>query len=186
MIAQNCPKCGSNRIRHGYRPTHILWKFIFRHNLLCKQCNWEFIGFALPGIISKKNKKEDTVAKPKYVSHPTFSTYPESKLKETESLFERHSIKIENNSPPQDLVTEIENISPPQELELELENISQPEEFELEIENIPQILEFEPVSFQNDSIEKESESGNLKQVRQQHRVKKRVRIKKYRSSIKLI
>ncbi len=173
MIAQNCPKCGSNRIRHGYRPTHILWKFIFRHNLLCKQCNWEFIGFALSGIISKKNKKEDTVAKPKYVSHPTFSPYPESKLKETESLFERHSIKIENNSPPQDLATEIENISPPQELELELENISQPQDLE-------------PVSFQNDSIEKESESGNLKQVRQQHRVKKRVRIKKYRSSIKLI
>jgi hypothetical protein len=32
-----------------------LWsKFLFRYNLLCDNCNWEFTGFAVPGTVSAK------------------------------------------------------------------------------------------------------------------------------------
>ena len=58
MATQKCPKCGSNNIRHGYRPTHILFKLAFLYNLLCNDCNLEFKGFALPGTVSKKGKKK--------------------------------------------------------------------------------------------------------------------------------
>lgn len=54
MISQRCPKCHSNRIRRGYRPTPFLSKLIFRYNLLCDSCNWEFAGFAVPGTVSVK------------------------------------------------------------------------------------------------------------------------------------
>ncbi|MDQ2746648.1 MAG: hypothetical protein M3T96_05250 [Acidobacteriota bacterium] len=27
---------------------------IFRYNLLCDNCNWEFKGFAIPGTVSTK------------------------------------------------------------------------------------------------------------------------------------
>lgn len=54
MISQRCPKCGSSRVRHGYTPTPIWSKFLFRYNLLCDACNWEFKGFAVPGTVSTK------------------------------------------------------------------------------------------------------------------------------------
>ena len=54
MISQRCPKCGSSRVRHGYTPTPIWAKFLFRYNLLCDACNWEFKGFAVPGTVSTK------------------------------------------------------------------------------------------------------------------------------------
>lgn len=58
MISQRCPKCRSNRIRRGYRPTPIWSKILFRFNLLCDGCNWEFAGFAVPGTVeSKPNRK---------------------------------------------------------------------------------------------------------------------------------
>jgi hypothetical protein len=52
MISQKCPRCRSSRIRRGYRPTPIWSRLLFRYNLLCDNCNWEFVGFALPGFIS--------------------------------------------------------------------------------------------------------------------------------------
>ncbi len=62
MSTQRCPRCNSNRVRRGYRPTPLLSKLIFRYNLLCDNCNWEFKGFAIPGTVStkptKKPKKE--------------------------------------------------------------------------------------------------------------------------------
>jgi hypothetical protein len=57
MATQNCPRCKSGRIRHGYRPTSIFKKLVFRYNLLCDDCNWEFIGVAIPGTVSTKVKK---------------------------------------------------------------------------------------------------------------------------------
>ena len=64
MSTQRCPKCSSNRVRRGYRPTPFLSKLIFRYNLLCDNCNWEFKGFAIPGTVStkptKKRKKEQS------------------------------------------------------------------------------------------------------------------------------
>lgn len=54
MISQRCPKCLSKKIRRGYRPTPIWSKILFRYNLLCDSCNWEFTGFAVPGTVSAK------------------------------------------------------------------------------------------------------------------------------------
>lgn len=64
MISQNCPKCKSKRIRRGYRQTPLWSKILFRFNLLCDGCNWEFMGFAVPGTISAKpTKKRKTYEK---------------------------------------------------------------------------------------------------------------------------
>lgn len=54
MISQRCPKCLSKRIRRGYRPTPLWSKILFRYNLLCDNCNWEFVGFAVPGTVTSK------------------------------------------------------------------------------------------------------------------------------------
>lgn len=57
MISQKCPKCLSSRVRRGYRPTPFWSKILFRYNLLCDNCNWEFTGFAVPGTVSAKPTK---------------------------------------------------------------------------------------------------------------------------------
>ena len=67
MITQRCPKCRSNRIRRGYRHTSIVAKLVFRYNLLCDSCNWEFNGFAIPfeintGADSKKQIVQEKVS----------------------------------------------------------------------------------------------------------------------------
>ena len=58
MASQKCPKCFSGRVRRGYRPTPFWSKIIFRYNLLCDNCNWEFRGFAIPGTVSSKPTKK--------------------------------------------------------------------------------------------------------------------------------
>ena len=58
MISQKCPRCASNRIRRGYRPTPIWSKIFFRYYLLCDSCNWEFTGFAVTGTVSAKPTKK--------------------------------------------------------------------------------------------------------------------------------
>jgi hypothetical protein len=67
MISQKCPKCHSNRVRRGYRPTPLWSKILFRYNLLCDNCNWEFVGFAVPGTVTakpnKRAKKNQTIEK---------------------------------------------------------------------------------------------------------------------------
>ncbi|MEP6903843.1 MAG: hypothetical protein ABJA66_19125 [Actinomycetota bacterium] len=72
MISQKCPKCLSSRIRRGYRPTPLWSKLLFRYNLLCDNCNWEFIGFAVPGTVSSKPtrspKKQVTFKKDEILS----------------------------------------------------------------------------------------------------------------------
>lgn len=81
MISQRCPKCNSDRIRRGYRPTPIWWKILFRYNLLCNKCNWEFRGFAVPGTVTtkpnKRHKTEDK-AKSKNVGSSPSSSSPAS------------------------------------------------------------------------------------------------------------
>lgn len=57
MISQRCPKCNSSRIKSGYRPTPLWAKLLFRYNLLCNNCNWEFKGFAVPGTVSSKTRR---------------------------------------------------------------------------------------------------------------------------------
>lgn len=58
MATQKCPRCGSERVRRGYRTTSLFKKLTFRYNLLCDSCNWEFVGFAVPGTVSAKTKKK--------------------------------------------------------------------------------------------------------------------------------
>ena len=58
MSTQKCPRCRSDRVRRGYRPTPFLLKLVFRYNLLCDNCNWEFKGFAIPGTVSTKPTKK--------------------------------------------------------------------------------------------------------------------------------
>lgn len=57
MISQKCPRCRSSRIRRGYRPTRLWSKLLFRYNLLCDGCNWEFTGFAVPGTLNRKKDR---------------------------------------------------------------------------------------------------------------------------------
>jgi hypothetical protein len=57
MISQRCPKCRSQRIRRGYRPTPLWSKLVCRYNLLCDSCNLEFWGFAVPGTTSSRPRK---------------------------------------------------------------------------------------------------------------------------------
>lgn len=71
MISQKCPKCGSKRIRRGYRPTSIFLKIFFRFHLLCDNCNWEFKGFALP--IGKSSKTQGS-RKRKEITNKTVET----------------------------------------------------------------------------------------------------------------
>lgn len=59
MISQRCPKCSSKRIRRGYRPTPFWAKLLFRYNLLCDSCNWEFKGFAVPGTVTNKPTRKE-------------------------------------------------------------------------------------------------------------------------------
>lgn len=69
MATQNCPKCGSGKVRAGYRRTSILSKLIFRYNLLCDTCNLEFKGFAIPGTVGGKTKKQQKkFSDPNYLS----------------------------------------------------------------------------------------------------------------------
>lgn len=79
MITQKCPKCNSGRIRRGYRPTSVFSKLIFRYNLLCDTCNWEFTGFAIPiktdyGSDVKKQEKPVTHTWKSVESDPEIST----------------------------------------------------------------------------------------------------------------
>lgn len=76
MISQKCPRCGSKRIRRGYRPTPIWSKIFFRYYLLCDSCNWEFTGFAVPGTVSSKPTKKRK--KPQTTEKNTFATNDES------------------------------------------------------------------------------------------------------------
>lgn len=58
MATQKCPRCSSSRVRRGYRPTSLFKKLTFRYNLLCDSCNWEFVGFAIPGTVTSKTRKK--------------------------------------------------------------------------------------------------------------------------------
>ncbi len=66
MASQNCPRCGSDRTRRGYRHTPLWSRLICRYNLLCDACNWEFKGFGVPFTVSSKptKKHKKVVEKP--------------------------------------------------------------------------------------------------------------------------
>ena len=83
MVSQNCPRCASERVRRGYRPTPIWKKIFFRFHLLCDDCNWEYTGFAIPGTVSTKPTKRIRKLKleetSKHLSPGGSITIPDSK-----------------------------------------------------------------------------------------------------------
>jgi ribosomal protein L37AE/L43A len=103
MVSQRCPRCASERVRRGYRPTPIWSKVLFRYNLLCDNCNWEFTGFAVPGTVSTKPtkkpkksqfiEKEETAGKDStqsvIVENAAEATNAKRKKKESKSDFKR-------------------------------------------------------------------------------------------------
>jgi hypothetical protein len=56
-MSGKCPKCGSNRIRRGYKRTPLLMRMIGVYHLLCDHCNLLFTGFVLPGTLKSRRKK---------------------------------------------------------------------------------------------------------------------------------
>jgi hypothetical protein len=88
MLSQKCPKCRSSRIRRGYRPTSIFKKLFFRFNLLCDNCNWEFVGFALPGFKSPKQTRSSTQKK----------EYGKNVVSQTNERVENKPNKVESSS----------------------------------------------------------------------------------------
>jgi hypothetical protein len=81
LISQSCPRCGSYRIRRGYRVTRFWWKIFGRYNLLCNACNWEFVGFALPGTVDSHSSHR----KRKKRSEPEKTESPENVVKDMDS-----------------------------------------------------------------------------------------------------
>lgn len=120
MATQRCPKCKSKRVRQGYRPTSTLRKFIFRYHLLCDDCNWEFIGFAIPGTVRKKTKRK----KPN--SNVEFENNPEVNENEADLI----SKMLLNGQEIKDFPESIEK-----ERKLQKVISKQPDLFENEVEN---------------------------------------------------
>jgi len=56
MFTQKCPKCGSSRIRKGYKKTPLPMRLVGIYHLLCDHCNLLFTGFALPGSFRRRRK----------------------------------------------------------------------------------------------------------------------------------
>lgn len=95
MISQKCPRCHSNRIRRGYRPTRFWSKLIFRYNLLCNACNWQFKGFAVPGTVTAKPpKKRKNQAKAEPAEEPQ---NPENSVEEKADIGENLETDVEEH-----------------------------------------------------------------------------------------
>lgn len=80
MIFSKCPRCGSERIRRGYRRSPLWWRILGRYYLLCNACNWEFAGWAIPGTVdaaATRRRKKRAAAK-KQQAPETFEESKES------------------------------------------------------------------------------------------------------------
>lgn len=157
MATQRCPKCKSNRVRQGYRPTSALLKLVFRYHLLCDECNWEFTGFAIPGTVTKKTKKKKT----------------NNVLLAKESNFNNTKVQT-------DLISEILLERPT------IENAPESEEKiedKPKRKRTKKVIEKKPPLFDNDKIESKKQSEENTEVNDQglkkQRTKKKVRVKFY-------
>ena len=114
MISQKCPKCLSKRVRRGYRPTPLWSKVLFRYNLLCDNCNWEFVGFAVPGTVTakptKSPKKKQTV-KLNEASNDHSSNNSVSTLKKEAEREEIDSLEKEENEEAAEKSSANENLA---------------------------------------------------------------------------
>lgn len=51
MFKNSCPKCGSQKVSHGYKRTHLLLRAFGYYDLLCHNCNLSYRSFAVPGTV---------------------------------------------------------------------------------------------------------------------------------------
>jgi hypothetical protein len=65
MIGQKCPKCGSSRIRLGYKQPVWPIRLLGIHELLCDHCNLLFKGFAIPATLKRSPKKRKELGREK-------------------------------------------------------------------------------------------------------------------------
>lgn len=56
MISPKCPKCGSSRVRRGYKRTPLVMRLFGIYHLLCDHCNLLFTGFVVPGTLQRRKK----------------------------------------------------------------------------------------------------------------------------------
>lgn len=101
MATQKCPKCRSRRIRQGYRPTHLLMKLIFRYNLLCDECNWEFNGFAIPGTVGRKTRKKKSTSEPNNLKDTQGKYNQDNDILEADELTEEPDEENKSLKPPE-------------------------------------------------------------------------------------
>lgn len=59
MFSRKCPRCGSDKVRLGYRRSPWLLRLFGIHNLLCDHCNWLFTGIGIPWIGPRKAKRRN-------------------------------------------------------------------------------------------------------------------------------
>jgi len=59
MFVQSCPKCGSGRVRRGYRQASIFLRVIGINYLLCNNCNLHFKGFGLFGASAGSRQRRN-------------------------------------------------------------------------------------------------------------------------------
>ncbi|MGB9180253.1 MAG: hypothetical protein WCB68_13555 [Pyrinomonadaceae bacterium] len=58
MWKPRCPKCGSAKVRRGYKKTHTLLRLFGIRHLLCQNCHKPFTGFVTPGSLQAQRKRE--------------------------------------------------------------------------------------------------------------------------------
>jgi hypothetical protein len=51
---QKCPRCDSGRIKKGYKDVPLLSRLAGQCELLCTNCNLEFSGFAVIGLVGRE------------------------------------------------------------------------------------------------------------------------------------
>lgn len=56
-MGPKCPKCGSTRVRSGYKRTPLLMRLVGIYHLLCDHCNLLFTGFVVPGTLHRRKKQ---------------------------------------------------------------------------------------------------------------------------------
>lgn len=191
MIIQSCPRCGSSRIRRGYRPTPWWWAIFGHYNLLCNSCNWEFVGLALPGTVPEhlRKRKKQTDERNQIQSLATVKEV--NSFAEIEELSETISL---NDADCQKLEEVIDNLSITQKqtpLTVELEvNINNSEssatytvtgaidKTKVNIDEIPKLLERDKVCSLDPEELKVAPIDFNKAEQQRVKSKKRARAKR--------
>lgn len=58
MLKPRCPKCGSTKVRRGYKRTNALLRLFGIRHLLCQNCHQPFTGFVKASARQPERKRE--------------------------------------------------------------------------------------------------------------------------------